>query len=76
MRALDDIVIGFLIFYAIDRVINLFSKNIVQPWANETARGNKDVSENCKLVTELVCLIIMAVLIFKFRKTLQRLDNS
>jgi hypothetical protein len=76
MRALDDIIIGFLIFFAIDRVINLFSKNVVQPWANEAARGNKDVSENCKLVTELTCLIIMAALIFKFRKTLQRLDNS
>jgi hypothetical protein len=76
MRGLDDIIIGFLIFFAIDRVINLFSKNVVQPWANEAGRGNKDVSENCKLVSEFVCLILIAVLIFKFRKTLQRLDNS
>jgi hypothetical protein len=76
MRALDDIIIGFLIFFAIDRVINLFSKNIVQPWANEAANGNNHLSENCKLVTELVCLVAVAFLIFKFRKTLQRLDNS
>jgi len=76
MRALDDIIIGFLIFFAIDRVINLFSKNVVQPWANDAGNGNKDITENCRLLTELACLIGMAFLIFKFRKTLQRLDNS
>jgi hypothetical protein len=76
MRALDDIIIGFLIFFAIDRVINLFSRNVVQPWANETGNGNKDMIENCKLVTELICLLTIAILIFKFRKTLQRFDNS
>jgi hypothetical protein len=76
MRALDDIIIGFLIFFAIDRVINLFSRNVVQPWANETGNGNNDMIENCKLVTELICLLTIAILIFKFRKTLQRFDNS
>jgi large-conductance mechanosensitive channel len=76
MRALDDIIIGFLIFFAIDKLIHLFSKNVVQPWANEAGQGNKDISENCKLVSELVCLIVMAFFIFKFRKVLQRLDNS
>jgi len=76
MRALDDIIIGFLLFFAIDRIINLFSKNVVQPWANDAGQGNKDIIENCRLLSELVCLIGMAFIIFKFRKTLQRLDNS
>lgn len=75
MRALDDIIIGFLVFFAIDRTINLFSKNVVQPWAESKSPDSK-VVDNCKLVAELVCLVGFLFVIFKYRKVLQRLDNS
>jgi hypothetical protein len=75
MRALDDIIIGFLIFFAIDRTVSLFSKNVVQPWA-EVNSADKNVAENWKLVAELVCLLFAAFMIYKYRKVLQRIDNS
>jgi len=75
MRALDDIIIGFLIFFAIDRLINLFSKNIVKPWAEKSMSDPASI-DNCKLVTELVCLLIAAFIIFKCRHFLQKLDNK
>ena len=71
MRSLDDIIIGFLIFFTIDRLINLFSKNVAKPFADNTMSDN---AENCKLWVELACLIIVAFLIVKFRKNLQKLD--
>lgn len=75
MRALDDIIIGFLIFFAIDRTITLFSKNVVQPWA-ESNSTDKNTIDNWKLGIELLCLVIAAYFIFRCRKTLQRFDNQ
>ena len=75
MRALDDIIIGFLVFFIIDRVIRLFSNSVIEPWA-ETRTDNPNVVENWKIGTELAFLIIITFVLFKFRKVLQRLDNS
>jgi hypothetical protein len=75
MRSLDDIIIGFLIFFAIDRTINLFSKNVVQPWASATTKDPTAI-DNCKTLTELVCLIGAATIVFKCRGFLQKLDNK
>jgi len=75
MRALDDILIGFLLFFAIDRAVSLFSKNVVQPWAEVNSK-DKNMAENWKLVAELSCLIFAAFMIYKYRKVLQRIDNS
>jgi hypothetical protein len=75
MRALDDIIIGFLIFFVIDKAIRLFTNSVIEPWA-ESRTNNTNVVENWKISTELVCLIIVTYIIFKFRKTLQRFDNT
>jgi hypothetical protein len=74
MRALDDIIIGFLIFFVIDKAIRLFSNAVIEPWA-ETRTDNPNVVENWKIGTELAFLIIVTLLLFKFRKVLQKLDT-
>jgi len=74
MRALDDIIIGFLIFFVIDKAIRLFSNAVIEPWA-ETRTDNPNVVENWKIGTELAFLIIVTLLLFKFRKVIQKLDT-
>jgi len=74
MRALDDIIIGFLIFFVIDKAIRLFSNAVIEPWA-ETRTDNPNVIENWKIGTELAFLIIVTLLLFKFRKVIQKLDT-
>jgi hypothetical protein len=66
VRALDDILLGFLIFFALDRVIRLFSNGIVEPWA-ETKTTNKNMVENWKLGAELVLLIASLAFLLKNR---------
>jgi len=75
MRALDDIIIGFLIFFVIEKAIRLFSNAVIEPWA-ETRTDNPNIVENWKIGTELLVLIIVTFFIFKFRKTFQRFNNS
>ena len=72
MRALDDILFGFLIFFAIDRVIRIFSTLVVGPWIEKrTARENR--IESFKLFAEFVLLVFSIILVFKYRKYLERL---
>jgi hypothetical protein len=74
MRALDDIIIGFFIFFAIERGIRLFSNAVIEPWA-EKRTENENTVENWKLGTELVCLIFVTFLVFRYRNILKGLDN-
>ena len=74
MRALDDIIIGFLIFFLIERAIRLFSNAVIQPWA-EKRTENPNVVENWKISTELAFLVFTVLIVFKFRGVLQKLDN-
>jgi len=75
VRALDDILLGFLIFFALDRVIRLFSNGIVEPWA-ETKTSNKNMIENWKLSAELVLLMVSLVLIVKNRSWVTHLNRA
>jgi len=75
VRALDDIVLGFLIFFALDRAIRLFSNGIIEPWA-ETKTADKTVVENWKLGAELGLLIGALVLIVKNRSWITRLNRA
>ena len=72
MRALDDILFGFLIFFAIERSIRLFSNAVIEPWA-EKRTDNPNVVENWKIGTELVFLISACFVVYRFRKPLARL---
>lgn len=75
VRALDDILLGFLIFFALDRVIRLFSNGIVEPWA-ETKTQNKNVIENWKLGAELVLLTVSLVLVVKNRSWVTHFNRA
>lgn len=66
MRAIDDILIGFFIFFAIDRAIRLFSNAVVEPWAEKRYHAQRIV-ENWKLGTEFVLLAVALVFVFNAR---------
>jgi hypothetical protein len=69
MRALDDILIGFFIFFAIDRAIRLFSNAVVEPWAR-TKTGDEHIVENWKMGAELTLLLVALLFVFKLRKVI------
>lgn len=75
VRALDDIVLGFLIFFALDRAIRLFSNGIIEPWA-EAKTKNKNVVESWKLGAELVLLTLTLFLITRNRTLITRLNRT
>ena len=71
MRALDDILVGFLIFFTIDRAIRLFSMSIVEPWAR-TKTGDEHKVENWKTGAELAMLLVALLLVFKMRRFISK----
>ncbi len=71
MRALDDILIGFFIFFAIDRAIRLFSTVVVEPWA-QAKTGDERKVENWKTGTELAMLLISLFIVFKLRRFISK----
>jgi hypothetical protein len=74
MKALDDILIGFFIFFSIDRAIRLFSSAVVEP--RMTARGaSKGTVENWKLATEMLLLFACIFLVIRFRKPLAQINR-
>jgi hypothetical protein len=75
MRALDDILFGFLIFFSIDRFIRLLSNGVVGPWA-EKRTSNKISVENWKLGMELALLMTSCYLVFRYRYVLSKLNTS
>lgn len=74
MKALDDILFGFLIFFALDRVIRLVSNALVQPWALRT--GSPERAENWKLFSEFAMLMGSLLVVYKYRKQIHRVDTS
>jgi hypothetical protein len=74
MRALDDILFGFLIFFAIERLIRLMSNAVIEPWAQKRTE-NESVVENWKLGAEFIFLITACFVVYFFRKPLARLDR-
>lgn len=75
MRALDDILIGFLIFFALDRAIRLFSNGVVEPWAEERS-PDKTTVENWKLGSELVLLIFALGIVISNQKLIGRFNRT
>ena len=72
MKSLDDILFGFLIFFAIERAIRLFSNAVIEPWAQKRTE-NANVVENWKLGTELAFLVAACFVVYYFRKPLAHL---
>jgi len=74
MRALDDILFGFLIFFAIERGIRLFSNAIIEPWA-EKKTANKTIIENWKLMAEFLALMLATFLVYRYRGFIGRFNT-
>ena len=74
MRALDDILFGFLIFFAIERGIRLFSNSVIEPWA-EKKTTNKNVVENWKLAAEFSALVLGSFLVYRYRGFIGRFNT-
>lgn len=75
MRALDDILVGFLIFFTLDRLIRLVSSSFVEPWAMKRT-GDTHKVENWKLFSEFLLLVASLVVVFKFQKQLRNLNTA
>ena len=75
MKALDDILFGFLIFFALDRTIRLVSNSVVEPWALKRS-GDPEHAENWKLFSEVLMLLTSIVFVYRYRKVLRKIDTS
>ena len=75
MKALDDILIGFFIFFAIDRAIRLFSNAVVEPWAEKKAQGERGV-ESWKLGTEFALLVLALVIVINSRRLIKGFNKA
>jgi len=74
MRALDDILFGFLIFFAIERLIRIFSLMVVGPWI-ETKTPQENKIESAKLFAEFVLLVFAIMMVYRYRKQLARITS-
>ena len=74
MRALDDILFGFIVFFAIERGIRIFSNGVIEPWA-EKKTGNKNAVENWKLIAEFGALIVAAILVYRYKGFISRFNT-
>lgn len=75
MKALDDILIGFFIFFAMDRGIRLFSNAVIERKLREDGH-DKETIENWKLFGEMILLFACIFLVIKFQKPLSQLNKS
>lgn len=71
MRSLDEILLGFFIFFTIERSIRLFSNAVIQPAAQKRSE-NPEVVENWKLLAEVALLLVACIFVVKFRRLFNR----
>jgi hypothetical protein len=75
MRPLDDILIGFFIFFAIDRLVRLFSNTVVAGTLRDRGASPESI-ENWKTGVEAVILATGVLLVWRYRHMLNRLNRS
>jgi len=74
MRPLDDILIGFFLFFAIDRFVRLFSNTVVAGNLRELGYDANSI-ENWKTGIEAVILGSGVALVWRYRHALNRLNR-
>jgi hypothetical protein len=62
---MNDILFGFLIFFALDRTVRLLSTAVIEPWAQKNYPARVD---ECKIASELMCLLVALVVVIRIRK--------
>jgi len=72
MRSLDDILIGFLIFFILERIIKLFGGVVVEPWVSTVVRNEKSIKNYVQAV-DILLLLGALILVIKYQKPLANL---
>lgn len=72
MRSLDDILIGFLIFFILERIIKLFGSVVVEPWV-QTKTSDEKIVKNWVQAVDVLLLFVALVLVIKYQKPLARI---
>jgi hypothetical protein len=75
MKALDDIILGFLIFFAVERTIRLLGASIIEPWAESKTEDRHKV-EAMKIGGEIAIIITFIWFVHKNRRFLSPLNRS
>lgn len=75
MKALDDIILGFLIFFAVERTIRLMGASLIEPWA-ETKTQDRHKVESIKIFGEIAIILAFILIIHKNRRLLSPLNRS
>jgi len=74
MKTLDDILFGFLIFFAIDRLIRVSSTLVVVPWVEGKTKKENRI-ESAKLFSEFILIVLAALIVWRYRKKLAKLTT-
>jgi len=69
MRSLDDILIGFLIFFILERIIKLFGSVVVEPWVSTMVHNEKSIKNYVQAV-DILLLFASLILVIKYQKPL------
>jgi hypothetical protein len=75
MKTLDDILIGFLIFFTLDRAIRVFSTGVVEPYIDRRT-NNQHVVETWKLGVEFGLLLAATFFVWRYRRVIRRIDTT
>lgn len=75
MKALDDIILGFLIFFVVERTIRLLGTSFIEPWAESKTQDRHKV-ESIKILGEIAIILAFIWLIHKNRRLLVPLNRS
>jgi hypothetical protein len=72
MRSLDDILIGFIIFFILERIIKLIGAVIFEPMIMKKTNDEK-VTKNWVQAIDIALLLIALFLVIKYQKPLASL---
>jgi hypothetical protein len=69
MRSLDDILIGFIIFFILERVVKLLGSIVIEPWIRAKMSDEKTV-KNWVQAVDIMMLFVALLLVIKYQKPL------
>lgn len=72
MRSLDDILIGFLIFFILERIIKLIGAVVVEPLVEAKISNQKTVKIWVQAV-DVLLLLVALFLVIRYQKPLARM---
>ena len=67
MRSLDDILIGFIIFFILERVVKLLGSIVVEPWIRAKMSDEKNVKNWVQFIDIAILLVVLGFVI-KYQK--------